>query len=104
MYHPEIIGTLSFVSRPGYQITSSNKSSWEKPFLCLGVTENRTNQPNKTPSILSETLPSKHNGKEKANTKANKMNEVVPLLAALTLGGRGPLQTLAGTLAPPGVR
>lgn len=32
------------------------------------------------------------------------MNEVVPLLAALTLGGRGPLQTLAGTLAPPGVR
>lgn len=31
------------------------------------------------------------------------MNEVVPLLAALTMGGRGPLQTLAGAQAPRGV-
>lgn len=28
----------------------------------------------------------------------------VPQLAALTIGGGGPLQTLAGALAPPGVR
>ena len=31
------------------------------------------------------------------------MNEVVPLLAALTMGGRGPLRTLAGAQAPRGV-
>lgn len=45
----------------------------------------------------------KHDGKGKPTPKANPMNEVLPLLAVLTMVGRGPLRTLAGAQAPRGV-
>ena len=90
-------------SRPSYQITSSDKPCWEKTCLCLGTTENEPINQTKQLRFYLKLSHLKHDGKGKPTPKANTMNEVVPLLAALTMGGRGPLRTLAGAQAPRGV-
>lgn len=58
------------------------------------------NQPSKITSNFYQKL-SHLNTMEKLTPKQRKWR--VPRLAALTTGGRGPLQTLAGALASPGV-
>ena len=90
-------------SRPGYQITNSDKPGWEKTCLCLGTTENEPINQTKQLGFYPKLSHLKHDGKGKPTPKANPMNEVFPLLAVLTMVGRGPLRTLAGAQAPRGV-